>query len=227
MPAATGTGSATLHPKNGVAFNLSELAVLNMSVGFPREEVARATGIIMAESGGRPTVTSHNPDGNQNVGLFQIDTATAAGIGRRGNLKDPVYNARTAYLLWDHGGRGTKGWGIWETFVTGAYKKYMDQVPGIFGPHLTGATNSDPFGSGGAVDNAASGVAHAASAVPDFLGHLGVIFQGGFWLRVLQGLAGLILIGVGLVMAGKSFTPLGMAGKAAGAWWKMGDPLRK
>lgn len=208
MPVAVDTSR---HFHAGETLTPNEMALLALSVGFPREEVPRAAGIGGAESAGRTDVTSKNPDGNLNVGLMQIDQATARGVGRSGNvatLQDPVYNMRTAYLIWKR-----SGWNPWETYHTGAYIPWMNKVDGVWGPKLTGKNNPDPFGSGGAVDHAAGSVANAASAVPEFLGKLGVIFTGGFWLRVLMGVSGLALILLGGIMAVRGVA-IGTAAKA-------------
>lgn len=55
-------------------------------------------------------------------------------------------------------------------------------------------------------------VPNPIKSVADFLSHLGIIFQGGFWLRVLQGLGGLVLIVLGLIMAARGMT-IGTASK--------------
>lgn len=67
-----------------------------------------AVRVILAESSGKSDATSANPDGNQNIGLFQIDTVNV----RCANcLKDTVYNANVARRMWlADGGTFTKRW---------------------------------------------------------------------------------------------------------------------
>jgi hypothetical protein len=72
------------------------------------------------------------------------------------------------------------------------------------GPDVAGAVAG---AAAGAVGDAAGAVGGAVSAVPDFLGKLGVIFQANFWLRVALGLGGLLMIGFAIVTIGKQYAP--------------------
>lgn len=187
--------------------SIPQVAQIVMVAGFPREEVARGAGIAYAESSGNTDSISDNPDGNKNVGLFQIDTATARGVGRNpAMLTDPLYNARTAYLIWKRDGGS---WREWATYASGAYETYMNQVPGWMGPKLTGKSNPDPFGSGGAVDKAGKTVASAASGVVDATKGAAAAFTdvvkylfgsdaGAHYLRIGKVLGGLVLVGLAL-----------------------------
>jgi hypothetical protein len=69
---------------------------------------AEAVCIVMAESSGKTDATSQNPDGNQNVGIFQID---GVNVAHPEYLKDPVYCANVAYRMWrEDGGSFKKRW---------------------------------------------------------------------------------------------------------------------
>ena len=80
-----------------------------------------AAAVAMAESSGRTGVTSPNPDGGTNVGLWQLDTKGKGAGHSIEQLKDPATNARVAIM----GSANGTNWSAWETYVTGAYKKYL------------------------------------------------------------------------------------------------------
>jgi hypothetical protein len=167
-----------------------------------------ASAIVMAESGGDPHARSPNPDGGENRGLFQIDTNTAKAHHLDPNrLFDPQYNAYAASVI---SGKGAR-WGAWETYATGAYKKFLK------GAKLPG--KDSPWGQ--AVEAAAGApkaAADAATAVPHFLGKLGVIFDPMWWLRVGQVFVGIAAMAFGVNFFAKEFlgvNPAGAAVKAA------------
>lgn len=81
-----------------------------------------AAAVAGAESAGQPRVTSPNPDGGTNVGLWQLDTPGGKGAGYSiAQLQDPNTNARVAIA----GSSNGLDWSAWETYVTGAYKQYL------------------------------------------------------------------------------------------------------
>jgi Lysozyme like domain len=53
-----------------------------------------ASQIAMAESGGSPTITSSNPDGGTNVGLWQLDTRGVGSGYTVSQLQNPVTNCK-------------------------------------------------------------------------------------------------------------------------------------
>jgi hypothetical protein len=71
-----------------------------------------AVCIAMHESGGRVAVTSSNPDGGTNVGLWQLDTPGGKGAGFSiGMLQNPLVNARVAI----RGSNNGTNWSAWAT----------------------------------------------------------------------------------------------------------------
>jgi hypothetical protein len=80
-----------------------------------------AAAIAEAESSGRTGVTSPNPDGGTNVGLWQLDTRGEGAGYTIQQLQDPATNARVTIM---RSANGTK-WGAWETYVKGTYKDYL------------------------------------------------------------------------------------------------------
>jgi hypothetical protein len=65
----------------------------------------------MQESTGRPWVTSPNPDGGVNVGLWQLDTLGKGAGHSVAQLQDPLTNARVTVATTDDGAN----WTAWAT----------------------------------------------------------------------------------------------------------------
>lgn len=80
-----------------------------------------AAAVALAESGGRAGVTSSNPDGGVNVGLWQLDTKGKGAGYTVAQLQDPRTNARVAIM----GSANGTDWSAWETFTSGAYRQYL------------------------------------------------------------------------------------------------------
>lgn len=80
-----------------------------------------AAAVAMAESSGRTGVTSPNPDGGTNVGLWQLDT-NGEGAGHTiDQLSDPATNARITVLKSANG----TNWSHWEGYTSGRYRQYL------------------------------------------------------------------------------------------------------
>lgn len=102
--------------------------------GFTGPQLQMARAIMLAESGGR--ATAYNPNagtGDNSYGLFQINMLGAMGPARRRQfglpsneaLFDPLTNAKVAYQM----SKGGTDWSPWSTYKSGAYRKYMGNVP--------------------------------------------------------------------------------------------------
>lgn len=65
----------------------------------------------MQESSGRASVTSSNPDGGTNVGLWQLDTRGVGAGHTVAQLQDPLTNAR----LTVHATKNGRDWSSWAT----------------------------------------------------------------------------------------------------------------
>lgn len=115
---------------------------------------------------------------------------------------DDPNSAATAKALNGYNGNG--GGASVTTYVKGVRDKGKSatKVAGVL-PDATG------------VVHAAGAVADAATAIPDFLGKLNVIFQPHWWLRVGLILGGIIALAAGIVFVGKDFTPIGAVTKLA------------
>jgi hypothetical protein len=110
----TGSGTA---PRPGVsavggAYGPSQLQHLWIMAGGDPGKAAVASCIAQHESGGNAGVTSSNPDGGTNVGLWQLDTPGGKGAGYSiDQLKNPLTNARVAIA----GSSNGRDWSAWAT----------------------------------------------------------------------------------------------------------------
>jgi hypothetical protein len=90
--------------------------------GGSQASASLAAAISQAENGpGDPALTSHNPDGGTNVGLWQLDTRGVGAGYTVEQLADPNTNARITVMATANG----TNWSQWETWHTGAYKQYL------------------------------------------------------------------------------------------------------
>lgn len=97
-----------------------------------------AAAIAEAESSGITDATSPNPDGGTNVGLWQLDTKGKGAGYSAAQLKDPATNAAVTV----QGSSNGTDWSAWETYVSGAYKRFMSAstTPDPNVPTATSAT---------------------------------------------------------------------------------------
>jgi hypothetical protein len=80
-----------------------------------------AAAVAEAESSGRTWITSPNPDGGTNVGLWQLDTRGVGAGYTVAQLQDPATNARLTVM---HSANGTN-WSQWEGFTSGRYRQFL------------------------------------------------------------------------------------------------------
>jgi len=111
--AITGPGTAGAAPSVSGAYTIPELEALWTSQGGSSNTAFEAANIAMAESSGRPAVTSANPDGGTNVGLWQLDTKGVGSGYTIAELQDPATNARITVM---HTANGTT-WTQWANAV--------------------------------------------------------------------------------------------------------------
>lgn len=105
----------------GQTFTYAQLMGLWIRNGGSRAKAPVAAAIAEAESSGRDWVTSGNPDGGQNVGLWQLDTNGKGSGFSVQQLQDPATNARVAV----QGSNDGNDWSAWETYVDGAYRAFL------------------------------------------------------------------------------------------------------
>lgn len=111
--ALTGPGTAGAAPSVSGNYSIPELEALWTSQGGSSNTAFEAANIAMAESSGRPAVTSSNPDGGTNVGLWQLDTKGVGSGYTVQQLQDPATNARLTIM---HTANGTV-WTQWANAV--------------------------------------------------------------------------------------------------------------
>jgi hypothetical protein len=123
---ASATGSAPASGSSGGTaptgtISKDQIKKLWTDNGGSPSTAAVAAAIAEAESSGRTGVTTPNPDGGTNVGLWQLDTKGEGAGYTIQQLQDPATNARVTIM---RSANGTN-WGAWETWHTGAYRQYL------------------------------------------------------------------------------------------------------
>jgi hypothetical protein len=100
-PSAGGSGQVLTTP---------QIEQLWTQCGGPADTAAFAAKVAGAESGGRTAVTSSNPDGGTNVGLYQLDTKGVGSGYTVAQLQDPTTNTRITIMA-TNGGTDWREWG--------------------------------------------------------------------------------------------------------------------
>jgi hypothetical protein len=113
--AATGPGVAAggPAPAHSGVYSVTDLEALWTSQGGSSQTAFAAAMVAQAESSGRPDITSANPDGGTNVGLWQLDTKGVGAGYTIAQLQDPATNARVTVM---HTANGTS-WSAWADAV--------------------------------------------------------------------------------------------------------------
>jgi Lysozyme like domain len=110
---ASAVGAAGAAPAVSGAYTLAALETLWTSQGGSSNTAFEAANIAMAESSGEPAVTSSNPDGGTNVGLWQLDTKGVGAGYTVAQLQDPATNARITIMATANG----TNWSEWADAV--------------------------------------------------------------------------------------------------------------
>lgn len=106
---ASGTAAGAPHVSGN--YTHAQLMQLWQSVGGSASTANNAACHAIQESSGRPGVTSPNPDGGTNVGLWQLDTRGKGAGYSVAQLSNPVINARVAV----QGSSNGTDWSAWAT----------------------------------------------------------------------------------------------------------------
>jgi Lysozyme like domain len=207
MPAGTGGGGLT--NAQIIALWLYE----GGSISSAKEALARA----LSESSGSPTVTSSNPNGGTNVGLYQLDT-TGVGSGYSvSQLQDPYTNTKITVKATNNGANWADWADNWQNFVGTAdtavstfqtqagsnlssYAKSILKGIGGANAEVTPSPDSSGSGSGGWL----SFLGDPVSAATDMLKIVEFLINPLSWLRIIAGFAGFIFLGAGLFMMAKA-----------------------
>jgi hypothetical protein len=200
--------------------------VLNLA-GFAGDGLLTGVEIVLAESGGDPTLVNANSDGTTDHGYWQWNSRWhPEGVKVAG---DPLAESALAFKV----SNGGKDFSQWATYTSGKYKdaRYsgpaaaaLKQLPGGGKTQLGGTVDGGLSSVWAGIKGEASAVAGVATSVPDALLSVGqavasfveLAAKGGAWLsnphnwlRVFEvGLGGGLVIG-GLVMLKGDLTDSG------------------
>ena len=99
-------------PPSAGTYTHAQLQALWQQAGGSAVTANNAACHAIQESGGNPRVTSHNPDGGTNVGLWQLDTPGGVGAGYSvAELQNALNNARITVMATRNG----TDWADWAT----------------------------------------------------------------------------------------------------------------
>jgi len=108
---ASVTGGTATGPGAGGTYSQAQLGALWLQAGGSQPSLANAVCHAMQESGGRASVTSSNPDGGTNVGLWQLDTRGVGSGYTVAQLQNPLTNAQITVRATGDGAN----WSDWST----------------------------------------------------------------------------------------------------------------
>jgi hypothetical protein len=108
-PAANPNAGAEPTPPASGSYSLTQLQALWTESGGDAATAYAAANIAIAESSGNPNVTSANPDGGTNVGLWQLDTLGKGAGYTIAQLQSPSLNAQIT-ILQTANGTNWSGW---------------------------------------------------------------------------------------------------------------------
>lgn len=110
----SGYSVATNIPAGKGSYSRAEVAQLWVNNGGPGNTADFAAAVAMAESSGSATVTSANPDGGTNVGIFQLDTKGVGSGYSVAELSDANLNTQVTIAAT----KGGTDWTYWGDPVT-------------------------------------------------------------------------------------------------------------
>lgn len=105
------TPSGVAEPTGALSYNQASLQTLWQQAGGSAGSARNAACHAMQESSGNPKVTSSNPDGGTNVGLWQLDTKGVGAGHTVQELQNPMLNAQITVQATNDG----QDWSEWAT----------------------------------------------------------------------------------------------------------------
>lgn len=193
-----------------------QIAGYAAAAGFPADQVATATAVALAESGGNTDASHRNSNGSTDYGLFQINSVHGSLLDQ-GNRFDPAANARMAYNVWKGAGGS---WSPWATYTSQRYRAFVPRATLAAARPSSSPAGASATGEATAGDAAAAVVQGAAQATTGS-GILDLLYQllsGSFWLRIGAFLLGGILMFISLwQLTGAGDRVIKLAGTAAKA----------
>lgn len=181
--------------------------------GFAGADMDIAVQVIMAESGGRTNAYNNrscgkNLDGTtaHAVGLMQICTVNAgvAGFSKdvktfTEQMKNPVNNVKAGKAIKD-----SQGWGAWETYTNGSYRRFKGQNPRVSINHDKNSLTDNTV-----VDTAKDLTDNAGSIFGAISKVISALFNPSTYFRLGKGVLG------GVLLIGGVFTLAFLAGNKA------------
>lgn len=116
----------------GGTLSTEQLVSIAKQAGFNQQNAVIAAAVAKAESGGRSGVVNDNPGtGDLSYGLWQINMIGRLGparlkqfgISSNEQLKDPLTNARAAFIL-----SGGSNFNPWSVYRSGKYRSFLPEA---------------------------------------------------------------------------------------------------
>lgn len=216
-------------------YNEFQIAGYALAAGFPPNEIATATAVALAESGGDSGAINHNTNGSYDYGMWQINTVHGALLNQ-GDKFNPLDNAKMALTIWK--GAGNK-WTPWSVYKSGVYRaQLLKGTAGAAKPETVGSapaanawnpplvspegeplTNpqGDVIPPSSPLDGAVSALGGIVTSLQTLTNTLNTtittILSGGFWLRIGAFVVGALLIAVSLLKMSGAEKVVGAAAK--------------
>ena len=173
----------------------AQIAGYAKSAGFPDSEIATATAVALAESGGRTDAQNRNTNGSTDYGVWQINTVHGALLNN-GDKFNPADNARMAFTVWSQAGRK---WTPWSVYKSGAYRTQMPRAALAAAAPAAGPVAGAAASGGGSTGDVPVPVtggptAAQASTSSGILDLLSGLVSGGLWTRIGAFIFGGVLI---------------------------------
>jgi len=161
-----------------------QIAGAAKAAGFPDNELATATAVALAESGGETTATNRNTNGSVDYGLWQINTVHGSLLSQ-GDKFNPADNAKMAYTVWSRAGNK---WSPWSAYNNQRYRTFLPQAS------LAAAAPAAAPAATPASTTLPTNPVAAAGTTADILSLVSGLTSGGLWTRLGAFLLGGILI---------------------------------
>jgi len=203
---------------SGQTLTAAQVIALWIKAGGSITSAPMALARAIAESSLQSGVTSSNPDGGTNVGIWQLDTKGVGSGYSVAQLQNPLTNAQITVKATNNGAN----WSDWAD----AYQLYLNQAQGDVAAFSSSAAGNSGGLAGYADDllkdvegiatsgaSAVTGLAgqllQLPSQVTDFLTALEQPVQKLMWIvnptswaRIIAGIFGFLLLGAGLITLG-------------------------
>lgn len=178
---------------------------------FPANQVDNALAVIAAESGGK--LTSHNTNGEDSRGLFQINVGPGAHPQLANlDLFDATTNIQQAAALYN-----SSGWSPWTTAVAiglpgeEASGTIVSNIVNNIGENIgniLGNIGGDVGDTLGNTGDTIGGIVEDVTSLPKTISAWSTwLAQPHLWIRVLLTVAGMTILIVGIGMLAFSITP--------------------